>query len=157
MKNIKIRKAVLSDLKIIQDLSQELFEHGAQWDRYFNMSWSHGQDGEKFFRKVLTAKNRICFIADIDGMVVGYLAASVLPIHSWRPVKRTEITNLFVKEKFRGMKIGTKLLESFLKWSKEKGVKRAVVVANANNAKAIIFYKKNRFLPEFVTLEGDIF
>lgn len=156
MKNIKIRKAVLSDLKTIQCLSQELMEHDAQWERFFNMNWSHGQYGEKFFRKVLTAKNRTCFIAEKDGMTVGYLGASVLPTHSWRPIKRTEITNLFVKKNFRGMNIGTKLVESFFKWSKEKGVKRAVVVANANNAKAISFYKKNRFFPEFVTLEVDL-
>lgn len=156
MKNIKIRRATLEDVKTIQNLSQELFEHDARWDSFFNMSWSHGQDGEKFFRKVLTAKNRVCFIAEIDGVVVGYLNASVLPIHSWRPIKRTEITNLFVKENFRGMNIGTKLVESFIKWSKEKGIKRAVVVANANNAKAISFYKKNKFLPELVTLEVDL-
>ncbi len=156
MDNIKIRKATLDDLKNIQNLSQELFEHDAQWEKFFNMKWSHDKNGERFFRKILTNRKCICFIAEVDSMAVGYLVASVLPTHFWRPIKRSEITNLFVKESFRGMNVGTKLVENFLKWSREKGIKRAVVVANANNEKVLSFYKKNRFLPEFITLEADI-
>lgn len=156
MDKIKIRTATLNDLKTIQDLSQELFEYDAQWDKFFNINWSHDKNGGRFFRKILTNRKCICFIAEKNNMAVGYLVASVLPTHFWRPIKSTEITNLFIKENYRDMNIGTKLVESFLKWSREKGVKRAAVVANANNAKAISFYKKIRFLPKFITLEVDL-
>lgn len=154
--SITIRQATLIDLKVIQDLSQELFEHDAQWDHFFNMDWSHGKAGENFFRKVLTDRNKICFIAEINGVAVGYLVASVLPAHFWRPIKRTEIINLFVKEKFRDRNIGTKLVEDFLKWSKGKGIRRAVVMTHANNERALDFYRKNGFSSFLVTLEADI-
>lgn len=109
MKNIKIRKATLEDLKTIQDLSQELFEHDAQWDHFFNMNWSHSKNGAEFFRRILTKRKGVCFLAEISGMAVGYLTASILPALFWRPIKRTEITNIYVKKDFRGEQVGTNL------------------------------------------------
>lgn len=156
MKNIKIRKASIDDLKTIQDLSQELFEHDVQWDHFFNMNWSRSKNGAEFFRKILTKEKGVCFLAESDGMAVGYLAASVLPAPFWRPIKRTEITNLYIKKDFRGEHVGTKLVEHFLKWSKEKRIKRVAVVAHAGNEKALNFYQKNGFSPFLITLETDI-
>ncbi|MDP3974345.1 MAG: GNAT family N-acetyltransferase [Candidatus Daviesbacteria bacterium] len=151
-----IRKAHLEDLKTIQDLSKELIEYDSRWVPYFNLGWSHDKDGEKFFRKVLTGRNRICFIAIIDNKIVGYLAGAILPSLSWRKIKRLEITNIFIKEKFRNQNIGNRLVDIFFEWGRKKGIKRAVVVASSGNDKAIKFYIKKRFSSVFLTLESDI-
>lgn len=155
MNNINIRKATIKDLATIQSLSQELFKHDSKWDPFFNMSWSFGKAGETFFRKILTNKKSICFIAEVKSETAGYLAASILPTNAWRPVKRSEITNLFIKEKFRSMNVGTKLAEEFFEWSKKQGIKHSVVVANAMNKGALNFYKQKGFSPFLITLETE--
>lgn len=39
MNKITIRKATLKDLNIVQSLSQELFEHDYQCDKFLNLDW----------------------------------------------------------------------------------------------------------------------
>lgn len=152
MENIIIRKAKTEELKIVQDLNSGLFTSDGPRDKYMNHNWPH-EEGKEYFSKRITADNSICLVAEIDSEIVGYLAGAVMEVESWRPVKRTELENMFVKEEFRSQGVGAKLVEEFIKWSKEKGVDRSLVVAYATNEKAIKFYQKTGFDPESVSLE----
>ena len=77
-------------------------------------------------------------------------------VESWRPVRRTEIESMYVIPQFRNQKIGQKLIEKFLQWSKKKRAKRILVSAFAANERAISFYVNNSFRPFQVSLEADI-
>jgi diamine N-acetyltransferase len=61
-----------------------------------------------------------------------------------------------VKEGFRGQKIGERLFQEFIRWSKEKGAERIKVSAYAPNHKAIDFYKRVGFVPYETILEYEI-
>lgn len=60
---------------------------------------------------------------------------------------------MFVEEGFRNHEIGSKLVKSFLKWAKKKGVENVRVGALAQNSKALQFYRKLGFKDYEVTLE----
>lgn len=156
MKGVKTRRARPSELKIIQDLNYTLFQSDKERDEFLNHRWPYIKDGKEYFKKRIAGKNGICLVAEVDGKVVGYLAGGLKKVRSWRPVKRTELENMLVIEKFRSKGIGDKLVKEFLKWSKEKGVKRAQVVAYVTNVRAIKFYKRMGFAPESISLETPI-
>ena len=154
MMNLIIRKAKPDEIRIIQDLNNALFKSAAERDQFLNHNWPY-EDGKNYFKKHITDPNCLCLVAEFEGKIVGYLAGELLGLESWRPVKRTELQNMFVKEKYRNQGIGANLVEEFLKWSKYKGAKRALVVAYSTNAGAINFYKKTGFSSESLSLEAN--
>lgn len=152
MDNLSIRKAKIEELKIVQDLNSGLFTSDGPRDKFMDHNWPY-EGGKEYFSKKITDDSSICLVAEVDNEIVGYLAGTVMEVESWRPVKRTELENMFVKEEFRSNGIGAKLVSEFFNWSKTKGVQRSLVVAYATNEKAIKFYKKMGFDPESVSLE----
>lgn len=152
MDKIDIRPAKISEINTIQDLSHALFESDGPRDKHLNHNWPY-EDGKKYFKKRIIDPEYICVVADINNEVIGYLSGAVLPVDSWRPVKRTELENMFVAEKFRREGVGKKLIEEFIKWSKGKKADKATVDVYASNKKAIKFYKREGFTPEALNLE----
>lgn len=151
--NVTIRKATVDDLPQIQKLSQELFQVEQVRDPLLNMDWSMGEEGRKTFLSRITEENRFCFVAEADSQVVGYTTASVLPILAWRPVKRLEMENLIVTEKYRGQRIGEKLAQTLFDLAKSLGLERVMVSAYAANEHALRFYKRIGFVPDSLQLE----
>ena len=103
--DIKIRKATLKDLNIIQDMSQRVIEHDYHEcsDMTLNLEWSHSKHGKKFFTDAITEDKCCVFIAEADGNVAGYVLGEILRKipHRKLPVT-TEMANLFVEKEFRG-------------------------------------------------------
>jgi ribosomal protein S18 acetylase RimI-like enzyme len=155
MKHLKIRKAKASELKTIQNLNYALFQSDKHRDEFLNLNWPY-KEGKKVFEKMIKGGNNLCLVAELKGEVIGYLAGSICKIESWRPIKRAELENMFVKEKYRSKGVGSKLVKEFFKWSKSKGAKRAMVQAYSTNAKAIKFYKKTGFDPFSLSQEVEI-
>lgn len=154
---VVIRKARMADLKTVQDLNAGLFKTDGPRDKFLNHKWPYQKAGKTYFKKAIAGKNTCCFVAEIENEIVGYLAGGITKKESWRIVKkRTELENVFVKDKFRSMGVGKKLMDAFLNWSQEVKAERALVVAYATNEKAIKFYKKNGFIPYGFSLETEI-
>lgn len=152
MNDLNIRKAKIGELKIVQDLNSELFTSEGPRDKYMNHKWPY-EEGKEYFSKRITDDGSVCLVAEINNQIVGYLAGTIMDVESWRPVKRTELENMFVKAEFRSQGVGAKLVEEFIRWGKEKGVQRSLVVAYATNEQAIKFYQKMGFDLESVSLE----
>jgi ribosomal protein S18 acetylase RimI-like enzyme len=154
MKNLIIRKAKIEDLKIIQELSHQLFIHDENSDSTLNMNWSFEEAGESYFKNVIGSENGLCLIAELNGEIVGYLIGEMLKTYPYRKIKKiSELGNIFITEIFRSQRIGEGLFEEFVKWSKEKGVERIKVSAYSENIGAIGFYKRIGFVPFTTVLE----
>lgn len=54
-----------------------------------------------------------------------------------------------------GAGVGSRLVEAFLAWSRERGAERFHVSAYAANASAIRFYRRHGFVPLSVELAYD--
>lgn len=153
--NIVVRRAKPEELRTIQELNRLLFESDSPRDPHLNLNWPY-EDGEDYFRKRINDNNHLCLVAEVDGKIVGYLAGAIREVESWRPIKRTELENMLVKEDFRDKGVGAKLVQEFFKWSREQGAERVLVVVYATNERATKFYEKMGFVRDSINLEANL-
>src|SRR5690348_3831052 len=105
--NLIIRKARDDEVKIVQELNQQIFEHDRPWYETLNMNWVFSEEGEKYFRDKISEEKGVCFVAEVDGNVVWYLAGGMFKPYFYRTVKvMTELENTLVKEEYRSQGIG---------------------------------------------------
>ena len=57
------------------------------------------------------------------------------------------IEDMVIREQFRGQGVGKALLEKAKDWAKTKGAKRVQLIADADNAAALNFYKHLEWQP----------
>lgn len=155
---MKIRKAVVGDLKRILELNLMLFEkeHG-DYDKLLDLNWTFGKKGRKYFRDALTKSSSCVFVAEYEGVVVGYLSGGMSTGEEYRKLpKMVELGSLFVLEEYRSNGVGKKLYDEFMKWAKGKGFKRMKVEADPRNKKGVLFYEKMGLEGFTVILEREI-
>jgi GNAT superfamily N-acetyltransferase len=150
---VRVRKAERADMQSVVELSFALFQEDAgQRDPFVNLDWPR-QEGEEYYAGIASGHHSVCFVAEVDGSVVGFLTGYVEKMTSLRPVPMAELESMFVRKSFRGQRIGTQLVDSFLAWCREKGTQRVSVTAYSANSRAIEFYKGLGFEPRNLTLE----
>lgn len=149
---IKIRRAKISDVPVICTLSQTLFEHERQFTEEFNMEWSHGFAGKKFFTKAVKSRASYILLAEYEKKVIGYILIKLERV-SWRAYNpMADVTNLCVDPMYRGQGVGTKLFEHAKIIATKRGVRRLNVQTLAGNLRAVKFYKTMGFEDFSVTL-----
>lgn len=153
--NVKIRKAKPEDWKIIQKLNNEVFTVDKPHDEHLNLNWPFSKKGTTYYKSVIKDPKYFCIIAEIDRKPVSYLIGTVKKF-SYRTNKTAEIENMGTSPKYRSKGIGTKLIQEFKKWCKQKELTHIYVNSYYKNQKAINFYKKQGFKPIDLSLEGKI-
>lgn len=152
-----IRKAREKELKIVQDLNHQLFVHDQKYDPLLVMDWPYEKEGADYFKSRISGEEGVCFVAEVDGEIVGYLAGGMIKPHSEQPVKRrSKLENTLVKETFRNQGIGKKLFNAFIKWSHAQGAERIIVTAYTGNVSAVRFYREVGFNDFATKLEYKI-
>jgi ribosomal protein S18 acetylase RimI-like enzyme len=156
MENIVIRKATISDLDLVQKLTQEMLVSDTENDPDLISSWALGDEAKDYLIGLLARKEGACFIAEIQDKPVGFVIGEYKTIQKFRPVKRSELESILVDKNYRGKGIGEKLLEEFTKWSKSMGMERIVLSVVHDNSNAVNFYEKRQFKSIRLILEKDI-
>jgi ribosomal protein S18 acetylase RimI-like enzyme len=156
--DVIIRKATLDDLSTIQELNLMLFKKEYEkYDKTLDLNWTEGKEGTGYFKKRITDENSCALVAIVDGEIVGYRVGAISKPESYRILSSyAEAENMFVLSEFRNKGIGTKLFNEFVKWCKEKGVKRVKLVVSSENKKALGFDRKLGFQDHSITLEKEI-
>jgi GNAT superfamily N-acetyltransferase len=149
---VVVRKAKPNELRAVQDLNHELFEWDTRHADLLKNTWAY-EEGESYFKGMIDGVIGVCFVAEVSGILVGYLVGSIQTAESYRPIQRAELENMFVRQEYRGRGIGTALIKTFLSWSLEAGMPRVFVSSFASNTAAQGFYKKNGFEPYSIELE----
>jgi ribosomal protein S18 acetylase RimI-like enzyme len=156
MLEVNIRSAVISEIKTLQNLNNEVFIDNHKYDSDLKMDWSQSKDGgNKYFTDLLNNSDSICLVAEVNQKIVGYIAAGPKEIGS-RNSKYIEIDNMGVNSEYRSSGIGSQLIEKCSQLAKEKGFQKFYVNAYSQNTKAIDFYKRNGFAEIDVSLEKAI-
>lgn len=148
-----VRLARIEDLEYIQDLNHQLFLHDFAFDELLNKNWAYEEKGEKYFRAAIVDNDKCCFVAEINGEIVGYLAGSIRNVTGWRNVRQAELDNTLVIEKYRGQGIGRLLAEKFFSWCSDNNAEKILVSAYALNKNAIKFYESLGFKKYEIGLE----
>lgn len=156
MAEVEIRKAKIEDLENIQKIGQLHFvEAKKESDSLYDIEWPFSEKGSEYYKKAIVDQDKNCFIAEIDGDIIGFLNASSRTDMKYGEIKIAELDEIFVKPEYRSKGIGSKLVHEFLKWIKEIGAKRMMVQTFAASDKAINFYKKFGFQDFIVELKKD--
>ena len=155
MYKINIRIATLKDLTSIQKLNDSLFDLECNnFDDTLRREWAFEKDGKEYFEYMI--KNEIVFVAQVEEKIVGYLAGSICKKLSYIKETFAELDNMYIEDKYRGLSIGSLLINEFKKYSKEKNIQNIKVTASSKNIKAIKFYMKNGFEDYNVTLKYKV-
>lgn len=150
-----IRSGTIKDLPAISVLSLALFKFEREFTNSYDLDWTYGKIGQKYFTDRLTRKNGVVFVAEENKKVIGYICGYIGFWFFRIKPKMAEIDNMFVEPKYRRQGIGRKLINAFIGQVKSKNASRVKVEAVYANQKARKFYEKNQFHSHTVVLERD--
>ena len=151
MNDIVIRKATMDDLRIIQELNNDLFKlEKESYDTTLVVDWPLTEIGQKYFADLI--QNHYVIVAEDNNKVIGYLAGSINEKGSYTELQYGEIDNMLVKDEYRGYGIGKSLINNFKEYCKANGIENMKVMASYKNRNAVEFYHKNGFEEFEVTL-----
>lgn len=129
MDNLLIRNATLEDAKTLEKISRVTKE----------VTMVDGRTlGLKYFEVII--EYGFVLVAEIDKKIVGFLLSEIYDL-----TKLSVLTYLVVKPKYRNYKIGTKLIDSYLKELKKRKIKLVSLFAPKSNKKSLNFYEKAGF------------
>ncbi len=154
--NVDIREIVPSDIKTLTELNREVFKSDQDHIDDLEIYWPDSELGQKYYTNVVNKKsNKIGFVAETDGVPIGYIALWVKsPL--WRIKKYVEIENMGVIPGQRSNGIGTKLLEKAASYAKSLGADRLEVSPFSKNRRALAFYRKFGFEDFIISLQVDL-
>lgn len=97
-------------------------------------------------KRILLSNDYLTLVAEQDNHIVGCVEMNLHPENSIAEVKgMPEITVLYVLERFCGMGVGQKLLNTAFDLLKDKGYASAWLSVLYSNERALKFYNKNGF------------
>ena len=162
MSPIIIRKATISDLEVIQEISKQTFiETFAAVNTPENME-NYVRENFNSQQLALEVNNRESsfYLASLENKIIGYMKLnfgdSQTEIHS---LQAMEIHRIYVLEAFHGKKIGQLLLNEAILIGQHAGVDSIWLGVWEKNHKAIEFYSKNDFVEfdkHIFTLGNDV-
>ena len=108
-------------------------------------------------RKYIGSKNGVVHLAEMGGKPAGY---SLILIKQNPGVPRVSkigyISDLFVKEEFRGRGISSKLTQEAMEWFRRKGIRYVSLNVLAENRAPQSIYKKWGFFPFVVEMRKNL-
>lgn len=125
-----IRKAQAKDKKAISDLYYQLYPH-------------HKGPKKLIPIENFQAKN-LLFVAEKNNKIVGFIWGTFV---NYGISRYGYIDELFVKQEFRGMKIGESLVRKILEEFKKLKTWALFVSIKKRNKKVVSFYRKSGFKP----------
>ena len=143
-----VRKARISDLKILKEISKTTFiETFASENSSENMTeyLESAFTDEKLIGE-LTNNNSEFYFAEFEGSVFGYLKVNFNDAQTELKVSDAlEIERIYVLKDFHGKKVGQLLYDKAIEIAKNKKLKNVWLGVWEHNPRAIRFYEKNGF------------
>ena len=136
-----IREALGRDIDGIIEVLKTTYLQDEEWAR-------------KALKKLLVTENYVVLVAEVDGVIVGFIDYYILP-SIWEKWYEATINYLFVHKDYQDMGIGSKLLEEAIKRADEGGIVELHVGTEKKNRRAIRLYKKHGFAKEYLLLERE--
>ena len=152
---MKIRKATINDLPIVQKMLGELLQYEKTFDSTLKSAWAYSEDSKKKLSGLI--EKNIVLIAEEANYPIGYLIGKIDDsIDPARDTKHAHISNLYVTDSMRQGGVGAALVNEFKGICKGADVKSLTVSVLCKNEIAILFYQKMGLLPRTLFLEEKI-
>lgn len=143
-----LRKATISDLKILQKIGERTFiETFASENSSENMTvYLESAFTTEKLKIELTNINSEFYFAEIDGKVVGYFKVNFNEAQTELKMSNAmEIERIYVLKDFQGMKVGKMLFDKAIENARNMGLDLVWLGVWEKNIRAISFYEKNGF------------
>lgn len=154
-KSITIRQALCTEIKQLQILNDRIMIDNPKFDSDLMPDWGRSEQGKRYFLELLNDKAAICFVAEEQGALVGYIAARPKDF-GYRLSKYVELENLGVIPEHQNQGIGKKLYGAFVTWAKQQGFEKVYLESYFANNKARGFYEKMGFNPIDIAYEKTL-
>lgn len=149
MKNIRIEKLGIEDLKALQKIGKQTFADAFasqnakdNMERYLESSFS-----KEKIRTELLDKNSEFYFAKMDQNIVGYLKVNYGDSQTeFQDKNALEIERIYVIQEFLGKKIGQILYDKAIEIAKKRNSDYVWLGVWEENPRAIRFYEKNGFI-----------
>jgi ribosomal protein S18 acetylase RimI-like enzyme len=154
--NLTIRSATVDDLDEIVEMWWESARYHEELEPRFQYAPDALNASREFISKQIQSENGYYWLAQIDGVSVGYVEAMVVerpPIHAHRKVGY--IGSLYVKPHTRRKGIGTELWTVAQKWLIEKDIAVINLMVATKNPGALEFWKKQNFREIMIRMERE--
>ena len=147
---MEIRTANKKDALKLDELLSKLIDYeGLKYDPNTNPYIKI----EQFFERRIGIGENYILVAEDNGEMIGFLSADS-NMNGIKLNKETKIQFLYIEEKYRNQGVGTKLMDSYLKYAKEQGVKYVAVNHYLANEEGEKLYKKFGF--EVLTIDRRV-
>ena len=162
MSPIIIRKATISDLEIIQEISKQTFlETFAEVNTPENMeNYVRENFNPEQMVSEINNPNSAFYLASLENEIIGYMKLNFRDAQTEKQKENNlEIHRIYVLQAFHGKKIGQLLLDEVLKIAKQMVVNSIWLGVWEENHRAIQFYSKNGFVEfdkHIFTLGNDV-
>ncbi len=162
---VVVRKAKLEDVPKIVEMWKEFMKYhdevATKKERKLREHLRKRENAHLLFRRYVEksarSENSVIHLAYVDGRLAGY---SILHIKDNVPVFRIRklgyMSDLFVREGFRGFGIASKLKEEAFRWFRRKGIRYVSIAVLKNNEYAHSIYRKWGFFDYKIEMRRKI-
>ena len=135
----------------------ELFrEDAGTHDPTTDISWPV-REGADYYAGLLDDPGCLLLIARSDvGTTVGHLVGKLREPTTLQPVRLAVLESIRVAPEVRGSGVGSRLVDQFFGWARDRAAAVASVSAYANNTRAQRFYQRQGFAPQTLTLRSVV-
>jgi ribosomal protein S18 acetylase RimI-like enzyme len=143
---VHIRIGQLDDAKAILDIKRDVISENAYWiptTDEFNMTVTQQRDS---IQKILENEREIIIIAEVNGIVVGWLE---FESQTLKKISHTGSFGIMIHKDYRGMGIGRMLVNELLDWAEKNSfIEKVSLGVFSTNHRAISLYKSMGFEEE---------
>jgi len=154
-----IRKAERRDLPSLGRLGAMLMRTHYEFDpqRFLEAGAGTERGYASFLGGMMESPDDCVFVAEEDGVVVGYVFAALEPL-SWKELRGPAgfIHDVAVAEEARRSGVGTKLMEAAVAWLREHGAPRVILWTAAKNAAAHTLFRDLGFRDTMIEMTLEI-
>jgi GNAT superfamily N-acetyltransferase len=118
------------------------FEKESGFDADIDPEWAVSEAATDHTVQRITDSECVALVAVCTDEIVGFLMGS---IRDAKGVAAGALESMLVLPQYRKRKIGTRLIERFLDWTRRRGLKRVTVAVAPANGPAIALYKQMGF------------
>ncbi len=141
MKNVKVRECTSFDKDTWVELNKEFIAYEASasevWE--YTSKASERDMGETFGEAMKCKELILLLLIESDGLPVGYV--NILKGFSvWSRGKMLTIDDMYIRDEYRDLGIGSITMKYIEDYAKENGYKRVQALGNKTNKKSNVFY-----------------
>lgn len=149
---VRIFDATIDNVKLANTYLTKLINDEKKYDLNINENCVV----ETFYENIIHDEDKCILFAKIDDEIVGYLYGFLENTGDTYIKGKTKLEAMYVDADFRGNNIGSKLIDYFIKWSKEKKAKYIELSVCDSNETAINLYSKKGFKRVKTIMEVEI-